>query len=68
MESRASVTHEHPVGRSPDDPQAAAAGSVSREGGRDVADRERDGDGYKADWPGPIDEPPPLFSTQIRGR
>jgi hypothetical protein len=24
-----------------------------------VADRERDGDRYKADWPGPIDEQKP---------
>lgn len=31
--------------------------------GCDVADRERDGDRYKADWPGPIDEQKPLLST-----
>jgi hypothetical protein len=63
MESRASAIHELVVGRSPDDPRAAAAGSVSREENREVADRERDGDGYEADWPGPIDELPPLFSA-----
>ncbi len=63
MESRANAMHEPVVGRSPDDPHAAEAGSVSREEGLDVADRERDGDGYEADWPGPIDEPPLLFSA-----
>jgi hypothetical protein len=45
MESRASAMREPVVGRSPDEPQADEADSVSREEGREVADRERDGDG-----------------------
>jgi len=61
--------HEPVVGRSPDDPQAAEAGSVSREGGRDVANRERDGDGYEADWPGPDRRAPAAAVLGlIRGR